>query len=918
MKGIIIFITLFSFSLFGQTKDLGNLLKPNLIVVHSNFVSATIDSCFLYSKDDEFKLNINDFIKLQNKIPYNRKQFQSTLKKHQKPYNLWLKSDLINTSNDTLELVLNIKYVDYAKVYFVGKGKTTIKYLGFLVNTRKRDFKIDESSVKFTLLPYEKKTLFIESEFKKPYIEGVTIKLELLAHYNNFLVNLYESKSYIYSIFTFLTGGIFIILLYNILLFLQYKENVYVYYSLHLFFTLINYLIMSDSFHEDFFGNVISYRNLIIENTYILSFIFYAIFLYYVFEHHNRISLKKWFKYWIGFMFVYFIAVNTVYQIDRNFIIANFLYFGLVFRIITITYVLLMIYQILKLYKKSHLKYIAYGSLILTISYLLHVISNLIIGNSIFNHFFNLIGTIIEILFFTYALNLRKRDAELERDILIKINTLKSRFFANISHEFRTPLTLIKSPIQSLQTSNIDENQKNQLHLIDKNADRMLELVNQLLQLSKIDSGNLKLILKEENAGHFLNSIIESFEFQAKENNINFITRIEKNTQNHYFDKDIIEKIATNLLTNAFKYAADKAQIIFTSCIENENLKIIVSNSESHLKKEELSKLFERFYQKEENQQGFGIGLALVKELLDLYKGKIETRLENKLLSFIVTIPLQKQNTNALIVFNEIDNELIENCVENENELPILLIVDDNTDIRNVLKTIFKENYNILEAEDGEKALEIAQKEIPDCIISDVMMPKINGFQFVKFIKSNELTSFIPVILLTAKTSEEAHLEGLQSTADAFLTKPFNHEIIKATVFQLISERKKLQEHYSQELILKPVNIIINSIDEKFLEKLQLILDNELSNADFTADNFANEIGMSRMQLHRKLKSLVGVSATEFLRIERLKTACILLKKGNGNISEIAYSVGFNNISYFTRSFKEVYNVTPTEYINKV
>jgi YesN/AraC family two-component response regulator len=211
----------------------------------------------------------------------------------------------------------------------------------------------------------------------------------------------------------------------------------------------------------------------------------------------------------------------------------------------------------------------------------------------------------------------------------------------------------------------------------------------------------------------------------------------------------------------------------------------------------------------------------------------------------------------------------------------------------------------------------LAQKEIPDCIISDVMMPKMDGFEFTKAIKNNELTSFIPVVLLTAKTSDEAHLEGLQSASDAFLTKPFNNDIVRATVFQLIEERRKLQNRYSQELVLRPVDIVINSVDEKFLEKIQLVLEKEFSNASFSSDDFANAVGMSRMQLHRKLKSLLGVTATEFLRNERLKTAAKLLKEGNGNISEIAYSVGFNDLSYFAKCFKEVYCVTPTEYLNK-
>jgi signal transduction histidine kinase/DNA-binding response OmpR family regulator len=499
---------------------------------------------------------------------------------------------------------------------------------------------------------------------------------------------------------------------------------------------------------------------------------------------------------------------------------------------------------------------------------------------------------------------------------LNELNELKSRFFANISHEFRTPLTLIKSPVQSLQAEITNENQKNKLDLIDKNSNRMLELVDQLLELSKLDSGKLKLILKEGNISLFLNSIVESFSFQAKENKLSFSSTIEKNTENHHFDKDVVEKIVTNLLSNAIKYTSENEKISFQSKIENNQLQLVVSNSGSEVKKEELPKLFERFYQKKENHQGVGIGLALVKELVELYNGKIETTVENGLLSFTVLLPLEKSNSNAIVVSKETTYSLNDQNTT-ESELPILLLVDDNQDVRNVLKDIFKENYQIIEAADGEQALKIAKKEIPDCIISDVMMPKMDGFEFTKQIKTNELTSFIPVILLTAKTSDEAHLEGLKSTADAFLTKPFNNEIVKATVLQLIEERKKLHTRYSQELVLRPVDIVINSVEEKFIEKLQLILNKELANSEFSSDDFATSIGMSRMQLHRKLKSLLGVSTSEFLRNERLKASTELLKKGKANISEIAYSVGFNDVSYFSKCFKEMYHCTPTEYMEK-
>ncbi len=500
---------------------------------------------------------------------------------------------------------------------------------------------------------------------------------------------------------------------------------------------------------------------------------------------------------------------------------------------------------------------------------------------------------------------------------LKELNELKSRFFANISHEFRTPLTLIKSPVQSMLGETSDSNQKNKLRLIDTNASRMLELVDQLLELSKIDGGNLKLILKEGNISTFLASIVESFEFQSKEQGMMFTSNIQKRSENNSFDKDVIEKIVMNLVSNAFKYTPSNEQITFSAAVENSNLKLVVSNSGSDVKKEDLPKLFERFYQKNESQQGIGIGLALVKELVDLYQGTIETKMESGELSFIVHLPLSEANENAVVIPAKAENITVQNSIAEDVEIPVLLIVDDNNEIRAVLRDIFKNDYQIIEAQDGEEALQLAQKEIPDCIISDVMMPKMDGFEFTAAIKNNELTSFIPVILLTAKTSDEAHLDGLKSTADAFLTKPFNNEIVKATVNQLIAERKKLHLRYSQELVLKPVDIVINSVEEKFIVKLQQILEKELSNSEFSSEDFASAVGMSRMQLHRKLKSLLGVSATEFLRNERLKVAADLLKKGNGNISEIAYTVGFNDVSYFSKCFKEIYQCTPSDYNHK-
>ncbi|MBL0012634.1 MAG: hybrid sensor histidine kinase/response regulator [Flavobacterium sp.] len=425
---------------------------------------------------------------------------------------------------------------------------------------------------------------------------------------------------------------------------------------------------------------------------------------------------------------------------------------------------------------------------------------------------------LLTVLYFAYKNKIETANKTKE------INELKSRFFTNISHEFRTPLTLIKSPLQSLENVISDKKQLNQLSLIDKNANRMLELIDQLLEISKIESGNLKLILKEGNLGHFLTSIIEPFEFEAKENQLNFKYSIEKTLSSNYFDKDIIEKIVTNLLSNAFKYTPSNEPISFTSTIKNDALHLMVSNKNNELKKEDLSKLFERFYQKNENSKGVGIGLGLVKELVSIYKGSLETNIDNHILTFTISLPLEKNLINSIVIQEEkwIDEETA--IDETANDSPILLVVDDNHDIRKVIASLFNDQFTILEAEDGEQALQMAQKEIPDCIISDVMMPKMNGYQLTNSIKTNPITSFVPVVLLTAKSSDESQLEGIKNYADAYITKPFNNEILKATVGNLINDRKKMHEHYKNGFILNSSIIEFNNSDKKFIEKVQKLL----------------------------------------------------------------------------------------------
>jgi signal transduction histidine kinase/DNA-binding response OmpR family regulator len=502
---------------------------------------------------------------------------------------------------------------------------------------------------------------------------------------------------------------------------------------------------------------------------------------------------------------------------------------------------------------------------------------------------------------------------------LKELDELKSRFFENISHEFRTPLTLIKSPVQQLKAS-ADTKSKKQLDLIETNANRMLELVDQLLELSKIEKGKLKIILKKGNLTSFINSLIEPFVFQAKSNNIPFEVNVQTHEDLTYFDKDILNKIIVNLLSNAFKHR-ESGPVTFTTKIIEEKLKLEVTNYSTAIKSNNFEKLFDRFYQYDSNATGFGIGLSLVKELVTFYEGTIKTRLDDGKVIVGVEIPLSTTIKNAVIIdqtsSSSATNAIAASTKEPEDS-PILLIADDNADIRSVLKDIFASEFTILEAENGKEAFEIAHKEIPDVLISDIMMPQVDGYALVKKLKEDELTSSIPIILLTAKASEKHHIKGLEHEVDAFISKPFSHELIKAKVQQLLQERKRLQDRYSRELVLKPMDIAVNMADEKFIEKLDTILNSELANSNFTADNFATAMNLSRMQLHRKLKSLLGVSATEFIRNERLKSAAKLLKESNISIAEAAYASGFNEVTYFSRSFKKLYGLSPSDFRKQV
>ncbi|HEX9251771.1 MAG TPA: ATP-binding protein [Ignavibacteriaceae bacterium] len=535
---------------------------------------------------------------------------------------------------------------------------------------------------------------------------------------------------------------------------------------------------------------------------------------------------------------------------------------------------------------------------------------------------------------------LKTKEAELSRwesEKLKELDKIKTNFFTNLSHEFRTPLTLILGPIEKLLNGKAKGDPSSQYQMMYNHATRLLQLVNQLLDLSSIDAGKMKLEIGKYDVVSFMKGIASSFQSFAEEKNItiNFSSKNEK--LEACFDKDKLQKIFSNLLSNAIKFNKENGLVNITLGEKRNGaysyLQIEVKDNGPGMDSEVQKNIFDRFYKSQSlsTVEGSGIGLALVKELIELHYAEIEVRSElGKGTEFRVIIPIDENFYNDKNVFIK-KNVRIEDSpgsfvkisetdfVKNETaeEAPFVLIVEDNDDMRRFIKENIQTNFKVIEAIDGEDGLTKAIENIPDLIISDVLMPKLNGYEFCEKLKNDEMISHIPVILLTSKAETNSRIIGLETGADDYLTKPFNSAELLLRIKNLIDQRKKLREKFSREITLEPKEIAVTSIDQKFLTRVLEIVEKNVSNENFSAEDFAENVGMSKTHLNRKLNALTDTSANEFIRTYRLKKAARLLSGKSGNISEIAYEVGFSNPSYFAESFKKLFGYSPSEYLQK-
>ena len=497
-------------------------------------------------------------------------------------------------------------------------------------------------------------------------------------------------------------------------------------------------------------------------------------------------------------------------------------------------------------------------------------------------------------------------------------------FFTNVSHEFRTPLTLILGPIDQLIDECENPNHVKTLNSIKHNAQKLLDLTNQLLDLSKTDAGLLSLNPSPVNLNSLITNIASGFLPSAELKEIAIISEIQENL-NVSVDINKFQTCIYNLLGNALKFTPKGGEISVKAFTDGADLIVHVSDSGIGIKPEKIPHIFDRFFQAEKffpspdgfikNETGTGIGLAFVKTIVNIHGGTITVQSEpGSGTTFVINIPNSVTDEKPQTVETETKVEASEknHFSEHKDEnLPNLLLVEDTPEMRDFIAETIGQNFNCAFAANGQEGLDIANKMIPDIILSDVMMPVMDGIEMCAALKTSSLTCHIPVLMLTADAQETTKLKGLDNGADDFLTKPFNGTELNLRLKNLLKLAKNQIQHYERQHIYHGEEPV--SLDDQFIKQLQNIIEDNLHNDALTADDIASMIGYSRTQVHRKLKAVTGKSITAFLNRLRLNKAKLLLEKNSGNISEIAYQVGFSSPGYFTRKFHEQFGKKPSE-----
>ncbi|GAB3550026.1 hybrid sensor histidine kinase/response regulator transcription factor [Spirosoma fluminis] len=528
----------------------------------------------------------------------------------------------------------------------------------------------------------------------------------------------------------------------------------------------------------------------------------------------------------------------------------------------------------------------------------------------------------------------RERTDQLQRqtDKLQELDAFKSRFFTNLTHEFRTPLTLILGPAEQVLTHTDDPQTKQQVGLIQRNGNRLLRLINQLLDLSKLEAGKMSLTLSPGDLVSLLCSTLQSFESIANQKGVVLLFRATQKRLIVHYDRDKVEKILYNLLSNAIKFTSAGGTVSLSltndEAIPEGWIQLSVQDTGAGIPTAKQPYIFDRFYQADASdtreQEGTGIGLALTKELVDVHGGTIHLSSQEGVGTLvIVCLPMQASSSIGADAEQpkllDRSTTFSEDTVSESEDAPLVLLIEDNDDVRAFIRSSLSgsESCRVIEASDGEAGLQLAQQQVPDLVITDLMMPRMDGYAVCKRLKQDERTSHIPVIMLTARADLDSKLEGLETGADAYLAKPFSQRELTAHITNLIALRQQLREHYSRERGWFMNVPVLPSMERVFIERVRTAIDNHLDDEQYSVERLSNDVGLSRTQLHRKLKALINEAPGDLIRLLRLQRAHELLSANVGTVAEVAYQVGFSNPANFSTSFSRHFGYAPSEVKNR-
>ena len=749
----------------------------------------------------------------------------------------------------------------------------------------------------------------------------------------------------------FMVGVTFIILLYHFLMFIYTRKEVFMWFSVWMAFCCIT-MAMSTGF---IIGSFTEFRFpiwMILANGVVYSFWFFGrsfINSKYKFPKLDKLILG------LAIFQIAEILITACYAIifpEKVFLTQ----IGFHYQLLALGAVLSCVLSIILITKKDQFaRYFGIGALIGSMLYVLANLWSIYHFRLPFDPY--ALSMFSQIVIFSFGIAYRRQQlskyaedeklqtqmAKAETQRIKDLDEIKSKFFANISHEFRTPLSLITGPIEHAARLKRSANARSDapieitpktFTIIKNNTKRLQTLVDQLLDLSKIESGHVHLSLVQGSIVKFVRSIAASFESMAERQNISLHMSFPQEWHGAFYDKDKLEKIITNLLSNAFKYTPDGGSVSIAMVINGSHYTIEIGDTGKGIQQKDLKKIFDRFYRIEGSEaKGSGIGLALTKELIDLHNGQIHV---DSTIGQGTTFKIRMPHTptglpEAISVYTsgqvvgeskmhvgaeileDTSDEFESNMAPSLAEKPVVLVVEDNSDLQEFIGQILSHNYQVLKASDGMQGERMAYEHVPEIIISDVMMPKKDGYELCHDLKSNTKTSHIPIIMLTAKAGHSNKMEGLTLGADAYLTKPFNEDELLIKMRNLLDLRKNLWEHYkSLDLAILP-DLDMVSAEDKFMQSVIQAIKENIDNERLSVEELARHVGFSRSQLHRKLKAITNKSANQFIVEIRLNEAHRMLERQLGSVSEIAYSVGYSNMSYFTKSFKDKFGILPSK-----